>query len=181
MCLDPCARLKIQVPIHSISWGCPKIVHHCDPISLLINTFGIHLEPGCKIHEQIIHYHTAKNVLNKRQFCSIFRRIYKVTWKGFPIVWPASTEIVPASHGTVPQSELEKVQLKLELLEQRKARAAQTRARAQWVEKGEKNTFFSQPGKNSANAKIMESIKTDNGQIVTNQSGILHAQKNLLC
>ena len=27
--------------------GCPKIVRHCDPISLLINTFGIHLEPGC--------------------------------------------------------------------------------------------------------------------------------------
>ena len=69
-----------------ISWGCPKIVCHCDPISLLINTFGIHLEPGCKSHEQIMHYHTAKNVLNKRQFCSIFRRNYKVTRKGFPVV-----------------------------------------------------------------------------------------------
>ena len=59
---DPCARLKIQIPRYSISWGCPKIVRHCDPISLLLNTFGIHLEPGCKSHEQIIHYHTAKNV-----------------------------------------------------------------------------------------------------------------------
>ena len=27
-----------------------------------MNTFGIHLEPGCKSHEQIIHYRTAKNV-----------------------------------------------------------------------------------------------------------------------
>ena len=62
-------------------------------------------------------------------------------------------------------------------MEQHKARAAQKRARAQWVEKGEKNTVFSQPGKNRANAKIMESIKTDNRQIVTNQSGILHAKK----
>ena len=34
----------------------------CDPISLLINTFGIHLEPACKSHGQIIHYLTAKNV-----------------------------------------------------------------------------------------------------------------------
>ena len=59
---DPCARLKIQIPMHSISWGRPKIVRHCDPISLLINTFGIHLEPGRKSHEQIIHYRTAKNV-----------------------------------------------------------------------------------------------------------------------
>ena len=59
--------------LHSISWGCPKIVCHCDPISLLINTFGIHLEPGCKSHEQIIHYRTAKNVQKRRQFCSIFR------------------------------------------------------------------------------------------------------------
>ena len=61
-CSDACARLKIQIPMHSISLGCPKIVRHCDPISLLINTFGIHLELGCKSHEQIIHYRTAKNV-----------------------------------------------------------------------------------------------------------------------
>ena len=45
---DPCARLKIQIPMHSISWGCTKIVRHSDPISLLISTFGIHLEPGWK-------------------------------------------------------------------------------------------------------------------------------------
>ena len=62
LCSDPCAKLKIQIPMHSISWGCPKIVRHCDPISLLINTFGIHFEPGCKSHEQIIHYRTDKNV-----------------------------------------------------------------------------------------------------------------------
>ena len=41
LCPDPCARLKIQIPMHSISWGCPKIVLHCDPISLLINAFGM--------------------------------------------------------------------------------------------------------------------------------------------
>ena len=49
-------------PMHSISWGCPKMIRRCDPISLLINTFGIHLEPGCKSHEQIIHYRAVKNV-----------------------------------------------------------------------------------------------------------------------
>ena len=27
---DPCARLKTQIPMHSISWGCPKIVCHSD-------------------------------------------------------------------------------------------------------------------------------------------------------
>ena len=45
-------------------WGVrvPKIVSHSDPVSLLISTFGIHLEPGCKSHEQIVHYLTAKNV-----------------------------------------------------------------------------------------------------------------------
>ena len=62
LCSDPCARLKIQIPMHSISWGCPKIVCHCDPISLLINTFDIHPEPECKSLEQIIHYRTVKNV-----------------------------------------------------------------------------------------------------------------------
>ena len=49
---DPCARLKIQIPMHSISWGCPKIVRHSDPVSLLINTFGIHLEPAKNVQKQ---------------------------------------------------------------------------------------------------------------------------------
>ena len=62
LCSDPCARLKIQILMHSISSGCPKIVRHCDPIPLLINTFGIHLEPGCKSHKQVVHYRIAKNV-----------------------------------------------------------------------------------------------------------------------
>ena len=62
LCSNAWARLKIQIPMHSISWGCPKIVGHCDPISLLINTFGIHLEPGCKSYGQIIFYRTAENV-----------------------------------------------------------------------------------------------------------------------
>ena len=62
LCSDPCARLKIQIPMHSISWGCLRIVRHCDLISLLINTFDIHLELGLKSHEQIVHYRTAKNV-----------------------------------------------------------------------------------------------------------------------
>ena len=38
------------------------VSRYSDPISLLISTFGIHLEPGCKSHSQIIHYRTAKNV-----------------------------------------------------------------------------------------------------------------------
>ena len=51
------------VQIHApISWGCPKMACHSDPISLLISTFGIHLQPRCKSHGQIIHYNTAKNV-----------------------------------------------------------------------------------------------------------------------
>ena len=62
LCSDPCAKLKIQIPIHSISRGCPQIVRHCEPISLLINTFGIHLEPGYKSYEQIIDYRAEKNV-----------------------------------------------------------------------------------------------------------------------
>ena len=79
LCSDPCARLKIQISMHSISWGCPQLVRHCDPISLLINTFGIHLQPGWKSCEQIVHYHTAKNVKIKWHFGSIFRRIF-INW-----------------------------------------------------------------------------------------------------
>ena len=54
---DPCARLKIQIFMHSISCGCPKIVRQSN---FTAATFGIHLEPGCISHGQIIHYRTAK-------------------------------------------------------------------------------------------------------------------------
>ena len=69
---DPCARLKAQIPMHSISCGCPLIVCHSDLISLLISSFGIHLEPGCRSHDQIIHYHTAKNVQKQVTFFHLF-------------------------------------------------------------------------------------------------------------
>ena len=72
---DPCARLKIQIPMHSISWGCTKIVRHSDPISLLISTFGIHLEPGWKSWVKSFIIALLKMSKNKQQFCSIFRRI----------------------------------------------------------------------------------------------------------
>ena len=61
LCSDPCAMLKIQIPMHSISWGCLKIVCRCNPVSLLTH-LASHLEAGCKSHGQIIHYRTAKNV-----------------------------------------------------------------------------------------------------------------------
>ena len=89
LCSDPCARLKTQIPMHSINWGCPKTVRHSDPISLLISTFGIHLEPGCNSHEQIIHCRTAKNVQKQATVLLYFYTIsYQLTWKGFPVVWP---------------------------------------------------------------------------------------------
>ena len=59
--------------MHSISWGCPQIVRHFDPISLLIITFGIHLEPGYKSHEQSFIVALLEMSQNKRQFCPIFR------------------------------------------------------------------------------------------------------------
>ena len=67
--------------MHSISWGwgCPKIVHHSDPISLLISTFGIHLEPGCKSQGQIIHYRSAKNVQKQATVFLHFRQVL-ITW-----------------------------------------------------------------------------------------------------
>ena len=83
----PCARLKTQIPLHSISWGCPKIVRHSDPISLLISTFGIRLEPGCKSHGQIIHYRTAKNVQKQATVFLYFQtNSYNLTQKGLPVV-----------------------------------------------------------------------------------------------
>ena len=61
-------RLKTRIPMHSISWGCPKKVRPPDQISLLFSTFGIHLEPERASHGQIIHHRTAKNDLQQASF-----------------------------------------------------------------------------------------------------------------
>ena len=45
-----------QITMHSISWGVRR--NGSPPLS----TFGIHLEPGCKSHGQIFHFHAAENV-----------------------------------------------------------------------------------------------------------------------
>ena len=62
--------------LNQLEGGGGKIVRHCDPISLLINTFGIHLEPGCKSYEKSFIIALLKMSKNKRQFCSIFRRVH---------------------------------------------------------------------------------------------------------
>ena len=75
---DPCARLKTQIPMHSIDWGCPEVVQATDPISLLISTFGIYLEPRCKSHGQINHFHSDKKMFKKKKlllYC-IFSRTH---------------------------------------------------------------------------------------------------------
>ena len=47
-----CARLKIRIPMHSISWRCPKIVRHCDPISLLITHLASTLSLDVKVMDK---------------------------------------------------------------------------------------------------------------------------------
>ena len=92
LCSDPWARLKTQIPMHSINWGCPKIVFHSDPVSLLISTFCFHLEPGCKSHDQIIHYRTAKDVQEQATvFLHFETNSYNLTRKVFLIFWPVNT------------------------------------------------------------------------------------------
>ena len=53
--------------------GISKIVRQSDPILLKINTFDIHLEPGCKSHGQIIHYRIAKNVQKQETILLYFQ------------------------------------------------------------------------------------------------------------
>ena len=58
-----CARLKTQIPMHSISLGCGKTVRPPpSDFNAYITKFSIHLEPGLKKKTMIIHFHTAENV-----------------------------------------------------------------------------------------------------------------------
>ena len=62
LCSDLCARLKIRVPMHSISWRCPKIVRHCDPVSLLITHLASILSLDVKVMDKSFIIALLKNV-----------------------------------------------------------------------------------------------------------------------
>ena len=59
---------------------------HADPISLLISTFGIPLEPGCESHGQTIHYRSAKKVPTSSDSFSLLS--HNLTRKVYPVIWP---------------------------------------------------------------------------------------------
>ena len=76
------------------------------------------------------------------------------------------------------QRRRDNIKLSLELKETEKARAAQVRSRVKWVELGEKNnSYFLGLEKVRGKAKIMEQVKDENGQILTNQKDIQNRQK----
>ena len=52
------------------------MVCHSDPVSLLISTFDIHLEPKCKSHDLIIHFQPVRTVQKQATiFLSFFIKI----------------------------------------------------------------------------------------------------------
>ena len=58
-----------------------------NPFLLLISTFGIRLEPGCKSHGQIIRYQTAENAPKQATvFLYFLTNSYNLTRKLFPVV-----------------------------------------------------------------------------------------------
>ena len=74
------------------------------------------------------------------------------------------------------------IKLEVELYEIQAARGAQTRARAKFIEEGEKNTkFFLNLEKAQSNAKIMDRIVKEDGQITTNQNEIMQELVRFYC
>ena len=62
---------------------------------------------------------------------------------------------------------------------QHKARAAQVRARGRRVEKGEKNTkYFLNLENSTANGKIIDSLRNEAAQLVTDQKDMMKMQRD---
>ena len=73
-------RQVANTDIHALNQlgeGGPKIVRPrpLNPVSLLISTFGIHLEPDSEKLVENADFHNAKTVQEKQHFFSMFRRI----------------------------------------------------------------------------------------------------------
>ena len=74
-------------------------------------------------------------------------------------------------------TERENVKQKLEIHNLNDARSAQTRSRVKFIEEGEKNTkYFLGLEKARANAKVMDTLTTNDGHTLTSQTDILKEQ-----
>ena len=76
------------------------------------------------------------------------------------------------------QAKREQVKLKIEVIEQHKARAAQVRVRVRRVEKGEKNKYFLNLENSTANVKIIDSLRNEAAQLVTDQKDMMKMQRD---
>ena len=88
------------ISMHSTSWGgCPKIVRHSDPSSLLISTLA-HFEPGCKSRGQIIHYRTAKNLQKQTTVLSLSDELLQIDPENSSCSLTCSSQTQPRSPHT---------------------------------------------------------------------------------
>ena len=71
----------------------------------------------------------------------------------------------------------EDIKHKLELFDIQQAKSAQVRSREKFIAEGEKNTrYFFNLERARGNAKMMDRLRTEDGQTVTSQTGILREQ-----
>ena len=59
--MDSWVVLTTQIAMHSNSMGSPRVVLDPDPISLITNTPGMHLEHGSQTHTEMTDFNTTTN------------------------------------------------------------------------------------------------------------------------
>lgn len=122
----------------------------------------------CKaqIREHCISYSTQKS-LNQRSLLSDLEGDLNKTDKALGAD-PTNAQLL---------THREEVKKTLEIFAIQEARSAQVRSRIKFIEDGEKNTkYFLNLEKARANAKIMDSLKTEDDRTVTRQNEILEEQ-----
>ena len=119
-----------------------------------------------KIKEFCIAYSKEKKILNAKQEINLKEKLNntdKLLAKN-----PSNKELLLLR---------EQIKHKLDLHDLEKAKSAQIRSREKYIVDGEKNTrYFLNLEKARANAKIMDKLKTDNGETLTSQTDILKEQ-----
>ena len=75
------------------------------------------------------------------------------------------------------KEQVTKLQLELGILENVSAEGARIRSKVDWIEKGEKsNRYFLNLEKYRGKQKVMSSLKTSNGSVISDQQGVLDEQ-----
>ena len=117
-----------------------------------------------------------------RNFCTEFGKVLACKKRNeesqlYAQMLSTEKQLINSPTNEILQNQLLQQKQKLELIQLNKAKGAQVRARMKWIEDGERNTkYFCNLEKHNGKKKIISRLRTESGEVVTDQNKIMQEQ-----